>query len=154
MGAQFGVPVWVRRPVKFLAFIKKRAVKSWCPWLKPSSFSFVIQEPEELPSLPHGSLDEEEQAYQYAESISVDILPEGQPSNGMESREQENRGQSWSEKEQEENKAEKSKQLQIPAVEAQDRRESNNLEKTDLTLNCKNRHQAANRDLARCAIYR
>ena len=74
--------------------------------MKHNSFFFVIQEPEELPFLTHGSLDEEERAFQYAESISVDILPEGQPSNGMESREQENRGQSSSEREQDENKVE------------------------------------------------
>ena len=104
--------------------------------------------------MPHGSLDEEERAYQYAESISVDILPESQPSNGMECREQENRGQSLSENKQEGNKADKSKQLQIPGIEAQDRRESNNLEKTGLTVNCKNRNQASNRDSAKCAIGR
>ena len=96
---------------------------------------FLIQEAEELPSLPQGSLDEEERAFHYAESISVDILPESPPSNGMESGK---RGQPLSEREQQEDKG----------------GEKSNLEKQELTASCESWDEASTRDLAKCVICR
>ena len=84
-----------------------------------------------MPSLPLGSLDAEERAFLYAESISVDYLPE-------------------KEDKEEEASAEKNKQSQISSIDAEDGKDLRNLDRQKVPVS----DEAPTRVVAKCVICR